>query len=83
MKNHRGKVLVVDNDVELLFSLTKSLASSGYSVQPAASYRQAISYGVKFRLNLLMTRHRLDQSSGVELARRLQATRYHRKLPTY
>lgn len=75
MKNSE-KILLVDDDRQLLQSLRKQLTASGFKVRTAASGAEAlkIANGLT-ELDLLVTGVLLPELNGIELARTLLARR--------
>jgi two-component system, cell cycle sensor histidine kinase and response regulator CckA len=73
-KNVDRRILVVDDEPDLLITLTEWLKSRGYSVIDAANGQEAlarVSEHASF-INLLITDVNMPQISGLELARRVR-----------
>lgn len=62
-----AKILVVDTDVEAVFSVASSLLGQGYRVLTARDYSTAFKLAHE-DLDLLITSTRLKERSGIELA---------------
>ncbi|MGQ0722734.1 MAG: response regulator transcription factor [Candidatus Eiseniibacteriota bacterium] len=67
------KVLVVDDDLELLGLISYALRQSGYLVVEAADGRAALEVYDRERPNLVLLDHNLPHLSGIEVLRTLRA----------
>jgi DNA-binding response OmpR family regulator len=67
------KVLVVDDDLELLGLISYALRQSGYLVVEAADGRAALEVYERERPNLVLLDHNLPHLSGIEVLRTLRA----------
>jgi len=73
----RGKVLLVDDDRDLLKLISLRLSSSGYTVQTAESGEQALALLAVSRPQLVITDLRMEGMDGLTLFERI-----HHNLPT-
>lgn len=74
-------VLVVDTDAESLFSIDRAFKEHGFRVHLANDVEQAISIGIRERLDLLVSRFRLDVETAVVLAMRLRTVKRLSQMP--
>jgi DNA-binding NtrC family response regulator len=76
-ENHQNAVLIVDENAELLITLTAILADADYKVLPAGSGQAALrqSKACKTDIHLLLADFQMREMNGVDLAAKLTADR--------
>lgn len=67
-----NSILVVDTDAEALFKLSQELVEAGFRVHTAINVEQAIAIGIRERIDLMISRFRLDVGTANVLAMRLR-----------
>lgn len=68
MIEHKGKrVLVVDDDSELLYVLSVRLVSAGYTVYGAANGVEALEQMEKHPVDVVLTDYHMPKMNGLEL----------------
>lgn len=68
MMEHKGKrVLVVDDDSELLYVLSVRLVSAGYTVYGAANGVEALEQMEKHPVDVVLTDYHMPKMNGLEL----------------
>ena len=71
----RGRILVVDDEPLVRLGTAEMLRDEGYEVEEADSAEAALALGPFDRFDCVVTDYLMPGLNGVELARRLQATR--------
>ena len=72
---HRGRILVVDDEPLVRLGTAEMLRDEGYEVEEADSAETALELGPFDRFDCVVTDYLMPGLNGVELAHRLQATR--------
>lgn len=80
MNRQSYKLMVVDTDPNSLFELTNQFYDRGFEVHAASNVQQAIEIGVLEKLDLLVTRRRLDIGTGEILLMRLRQQRKNKNM---
>ena len=62
-----GRILIVDDEPDLVSLLATVLESSGYSVYPSSSADHAIAYILKNKIDLILTDVKMPGGSGFDL----------------
>jgi two-component system, OmpR family, KDP operon response regulator KdpE len=71
--NEQQRVLVVDDDTQIMRVLRRSLASHGFEVQVAAEGEEALATFKVWKPDVIVTDLAMPNMSGLELCRRLRA----------
>jgi len=67
MERKRKRVLVVDDDSELLYVLSVRLVSAGYTVYGAANGLEALEQMEKYSIDVILTDYHMPKMDGLEL----------------
>jgi two-component system KDP operon response regulator KdpE len=73
MSKSGAHVLVVDDEIEIVRALQRSLTAHGYKVFTAGSGEEAVEVALRHRLDLLLLDLMLPGMSGLEVCRRVRA----------
>jgi two-component system KDP operon response regulator KdpE len=73
MNKHGAKILVVDDEPEIVRMLQRSLTTHEYTVLVATSGKEAIEVALRQRPDLLLLELLLPDMSGLEVCRRVRA----------
>jgi two-component system response regulator GlrR len=72
MSDHKGKILLVDDDPGLLKLLSIRLKAEGYEIAAVESGMKALATATGFRPDLIITDLKMDQMNGIELLQEVQ-----------
>ena len=72
MSEHKGKILLVDDDPGLLKLLSIRLKAEGYEIAAVESGMKALATATSFRPDLIITDLKMDQMDGIELLQEVQ-----------
>lgn len=82
-ETERRTILVVDDEEDVLATVTETLKSGGYSVLPAANGEQGLSVAEHNRLDLALLDIEMRGMDGIEVCRRLKEREGGHLLPVY
>lgn len=68
-----ARILVVDDEIEIMRALQRSLTAHGYDVMPAASGEEALEAVTRYRPDLLLLDLGLPGISGLEVCKQVRA----------
>ncbi len=71
--NQKGKILVVDDDHDILEMLSYNLRKEGYDVETAADGKKALEIAVTFNPDLIILDVMMPEMDGIETCRELRA----------
>jgi CheY-like chemotaxis protein len=74
-EQHKGTILVVEDDADMSQNLVECLAEEGYGVRGAASGAEAIGIASSWPFELLITDVRMAHMDGLELVERIRELR--------
>ena len=75
------RILLVDDEPSILFTLTMLLEEEGYRVITAENGREALDRLAEETPELIVTDHMMPDLTGIELIRAVRAQPTHEKLP--
>jgi len=73
MSKHSAHILVVDNEIEIVRALKRSLTAHGYTVYTASSGEEAVKVITQHRPDLLLLDLLLPGMSGLEVCRQVRS----------
>ena len=65
---HSAKILIVEDEKLVRWSLEKTLSKNGYEIDTAGNCTEALEISSKTKFNLLITDLRLPDGDGIEVA---------------
>ena len=72
MNDHKGKILVVDDDRNILQVIQMRLESGGYHVTKATGSEKALKLAEQEPFDLAMTDLKLDDQDGIQLMQNIR-----------
>ena len=76
----KTRVLAVDDEPVVVTWLADGLKAAHRKVVVAANGREALSVAAKQKIDVVITDHRMPESGGLELVRKLRQQNYHGKV---
>ncbi len=73
MSKHKGRILIIDDEIEIVRVLQRSLVAHGYEVMTAESGEKALEIIEQQRLDLLLLDLVLPGMSGIDVCKRIRA----------
>ncbi|HTL70387.1 MAG TPA: response regulator transcription factor [Candidatus Eisenbacteria bacterium] len=77
----KRKILIVDDEADILASLTTRLTSAGYEVSSAADGAEAVRLALEIRPDLILMDIKLPLMDGIEACRRIKTATVDNPIP--